>query len=305
MFSDDPSSRVSGHIVNGIFDGTIKSQQHGTFHVEHAHKFFPDDAPQDFHSIIYHERDVKATGPAPSCAAKGKLLEQLRAAASHAVPLDDDERTVYGKDRHSRLKRATANGNRFCPIRMATDHLYLANIGGGNIANTMSSIANLIMDVQEIYRETDFDGNGEDDLIQPVIVELEILTEDLPGYRYSAPTIPVNDFLDLWSQEDQSRFCLAMLLTYRDFDRGVLGLAWVAEPNGGNRGGICEGQTRLQTGNRYLNTAIVTFLNYGQTQPRSVATVTIAHEFGHNFGSPVSPLNVTEPNVPLYSGTSN
>ena len=142
--------------------------------------------------------------------------------------------------------------------------------------------------VQEIYRNTDFDGDGRPDNIIPSIARIQVLNQNDPGYRFSASTINVNTFLDLWSQQDHTEFCLALLLTYRDFANGVLGLAWVAEPAGGNRGGICEGRVRLQVGERSLNTAIVTYLNYGQRQPRPVTVITITHQLGHNFGSHVS-----------------
>ena len=75
---------------------------------------------------------------------------------------------------------------------------------------------------------------------------------------------------------------------FSDFSDGVLGLAWVGQPNGGSSGGICEGRVSLSIGERSLNTAIGSYLNYGARQPRGVVTITVAHEFGHNFGSSAS-----------------
>ena len=256
--------------------------------MEQAHKFFKDRS-RDFHSIIYHSDDVRVPEGVASCGgAKGKLMEKLNDLASSAVPLHDDKRTLYGEDRYLRLKRQTIGNNRFCPIRVAADHLYLAEVGGGSVVNSMTQIASVIANVQDIYSNTDFDGIVGPDGIQPVIVRLEILDQNMRGYQYGANNISVDSFLDLWSQEDQSIYCLALLLTHRDFADGVLGLAWVAQPVGGNSGGICENMVRLRTGERSLNTGIVTYLNFGRTQPQSVATITIAHALGHNFGSPVS-----------------
>lgn len=290
----EPGSRVRGHIMDGVFAGVIHSVK-GTFHVEKAHKFF--SGPQKFHSIIY--RDVDVAFPeqlsASSCGVKGRLMEQLSSRASQAIPLHDDKNMVYGTDRFSRLKRQVNSQRLFCPIRVAADHLFLASVGGGSVVNTMSQIAAIISDVQDIFAATDFNGDGNADSVQPVIVSLEVLQQGMSGYRYGAPSIEVNDFLDLWSQENQSDYCLALLLTHRDFRDGVLGLAWVAESSGGNRGGICERGVQLAAGVRFLNTAIVTFLNYGRTQPQSVSTVTIAHEFGHNFGSNHDPAGTCSP----------
>ena len=52
---------------------------------------------------------------------------------------------------------------------------------------------------------------------------------------YAPEYIGVEKFLDIISLEptsskDGEQFCLSHVFTYRDFEDGVLGLAWVAEP---------------------------------------------------------------------------
>jgi len=72
-----------------------------------------------------------------------------------------------------------------------------------------------------------------------------------------------------------------------------LGLAWVASASGAS-GGICETYKRYteningvhHTAKRSLNTGIITFVNYNSPVPPKVSQLTLAHEIGHNFGSP-------------------
>ena len=101
---------------------------------------------------------------------------------------------------------------------------------------------------------------------------------------FSAPRdIAIDEYLKSWSQLNHEKYCLSLLLTYRDFAKGVLGLAWLAEVN--TLGGICEAWNAPYR--MSFNTAVVTFLNHGRTIGDRTATLTIAHEFGHSFGAKV------------------
>ncbi|CAH1975743.1 unnamed protein product [Acanthoscelides obtectus] len=77
------------------------------------------------------------------------------------------------------------------------------------------------------------------------------------------------------------------MFTYRDFEMGTLGLAWTGDLK--NAGGVCEKNGHYRGSMKSLNTGIVTLLNYGKHVPPAVSHVTLAHEIGHNFGSPHDP----------------
>jgi len=95
---------------------------------------------------------------------------------------------------------------------------------------------------------------------------------------------------------DWSKVCLAAGFTYRDYD-GTLGLAWTASGltwddrtenyRRTSNGGICTAQYRNSNGDLFsTNACMVTSLNYGSKQPELQISLVLAHEFGHNFGSP-------------------
>uniref|UniRef100_A0A336L0G0 CSON001795 protein n=1 Tax=Culicoides sonorensis TaxID=179676 RepID=A0A336L0G0_CULSO len=105
-----------------------------------------------------------------------------------------------------------------------------------------------------------------------------------PAYRFPG-NYGVEKFLELFSEEDYDAFCLAYMFTYRDFEMGTLGLAWTGDLK--NAGGVCEKNGHYRGSLKSLNTGIVTLLNYGKHVPPAVSHVTLAHEIGHNFGSPV------------------
>lgn len=110
------------------------------------------------------------------------------------------------------------------------------------------------------------------------------------GSLASPESIKIMPFLEKWSEIDHDSYCLALLFTYRDFEDGALGLAWVADPELDTPGGICSKRLPVddlgeETFN--FNTAIASFKNFGVRIPRKASVITVVHELGHSFGSEV------------------
>lgn len=74
-------------------------------------------------------------------------------------------------------------------------------------------------------------------------------TDENDPFRSRA--IGVEKFLENASLQEFNDYCLAYVFTRRDFENGVLGLAWVAQPTGSS-GGICETVKKTFLNNRKL-----------------------------------------------------
>ena len=283
--------------MNGLFDGTILFSG-VEYHVETASKFFSTD--QYFHSIVYRAQDVDITA---GCGVKPKDPDGLSS-------IQADARFIKEANDKARLRRSTTLiDHKVCPMLIAADHLFLENIGGGNVTASMAEMVSIMTQVQTIFKSTDFDNDGIADGIMPIIAQVEVMGLDTPGYNFSSTFLGVDEYLNLWAQFDHEQYCLALLMTYRDFDNGVLGLAFVADPPGGNRGGICEKPVTLANGSQSFNTAVVTLLNFGQRLARPATVINTAHMIGHGFGANVSLLMLMNFNlqigVPYYTMLSD
>ncbi|XP_023703400.1 disintegrin and metalloproteinase domain-containing protein 10 isoform X2 [Cryptotermes secundus] len=214
-----------------------------------------------------------------------------------------------GSSSHHRNKRATKpreENKNTCSLFIQTDPLIWRHISeqvNNDPEKTreeiLSLIAHHVTAVNYIYRDTKFDGRVEHRNIKFEVQRIKI-DDDSPCRNpyhgepnpFCHENIDVSNFLNLHSLGNHEDFCLAYVFTYRDFTGGTLGLAWVASASAS--GGICEKYKTYtetvggmyQSTKRSLNTGIITFVNYNSRVPPKVSQLTLAHEIGHNFGSP-------------------
>ncbi|TSK20045.1 Disintegrin and metalloproteinase domain-containing protein 10 [Bagarius yarrelli] len=280
-----------GSIVEGKFEGFIQSHS-GTYYVEPAERYLAEQKVP-YHSVIYHEDDIDYPhkyGREGGCA-DHSVFERMQKYQASAVqtPAEETQHTVDEEEKTYepvilRKRRAAQVEKNTCQLFIQTDHLFFKYYR--TTEAVIAQISNHVKAIDSIYQSTDFQGIRN---ISFMVKRIRINTTSDETDRsnpFRFANIGVEKFLELNSEQNHDEFCLAYVFTDRDFDDGVLGLAWVGAPSGSS-GGICEKSKLYSDGKRKsLNTGIITVQNYGSHVPPKVSHITFAHEVGHNFGSP-------------------
>ncbi|XP_034433085.1 disintegrin and metalloproteinase domain-containing protein 10 [Hippoglossus hippoglossus] len=279
-----------GSVVDGRFEGFIKTHQ-GMYYVEPSERYLQDkNVP--FHSVIYHEDDINYPhkyGSEGGCA-DHSVFESMRRYQASAVEEQAQGMNSVLEDEQFhgplilRKKRATGKEKNTCQLFIQTDHTFFKYYLTREAV--IAQISSHVKAIDSIYQATDFKGIRNISFMVKRIRINDTVAEKDPSNPFRFANIGVEKFLELNSEQNHDDYCLAYVFSDRDFDDGVLGLAWVGAPSGSS-GGICEKSKLYSDGKRKsLNTGIITVQNYASHVPPKVSHITFAHEVGHNFGSP-------------------
>ncbi|CAM9325778.1 unnamed protein product, partial [Lampetra planeri] len=231
----EEGSLVHASIDGGLIEGFIVTRGAGTFYLDHAARHRPSAAATG--SLIYHEDDLHYPHPYGSlggCANHSVFHRMHSRQQQHAATEPTNTSSHHSSPR---LRRALGPEQKTCLLFIQTDHLFTQHYGSRD--NVIAQIAGHVKALDAIYQNTNFNGiRGINFMVKRVRVNGTDEARD-PTNPFRFPNIGVEKFLELSSEQNQDEFCLAYVFTDRDFDDGVLGLAWVAAPSGSS-GGICE-----------------------------------------------------------------
>ncbi|CAL1300960.1 unnamed protein product, partial [Larinioides sclopetarius] len=266
----EPFTLSSDQNDRSINNATVGTTPHGSTTV----RVDPETSMEDKDDVPYW-RELDAL----------HYTEDGRTGSSEPYGVRSIQRTQWNDDRGQRGNVAVDRRKSTCLLYLQADHLFYQRMGSEEAC--IDAMTRHVQRVNSIYRTTDFDQDGRPDNISFLIKRIKVHTrpED-PDYRFVG-SYGVEKFLELFSEDDYDAFCLAYMFTYRDFEGGTLGLAWTGDLK--NAGGVCEKNGHYRGSLKSLNTGIITLLNYGKHVPPVVSHVTLAHEIGHNFGSPHDP----------------
>lgn len=185
-----------------------------------------------------------------------------------------------------------------CTIHLVADYLFYKHVGRNDYQTTTNYLLALINRINQIYLPTVWETGEEKKenitnigfTVQNITIHQEYTRSSSNEDHYNMRSDKIwqaREFLDNFSKYSPPRhYCLAHLLTYRQFDSPVLGLAYVASARFGTIGGLCS--PTQQKGEFFYkhNTGISTSIGInGETLITRQADLVVAHELGHNLGA--------------------
>ncbi|XP_072020382.1 LOW QUALITY PROTEIN: disintegrin and metalloproteinase domain-containing protein 10-like [Amphiura filiformis] len=320
----DAHSHVHGCIINGTFDGVIKTSDENFF-LEPA--WYYTNISSSYHSVIYKESDVifqfhqhhQGNEPFGRPSRDFDHFEKIhhiqhldhrpfntpiKDTNIFASPifnnskeffndtLDTDTTTEHVSNANdTRWKRSVDSGDetvRTCNLYVVIDHTFFEMVGR-DLMRALAEVAYHVEESDTVYRGTDFNGDGVGDNVGLSIDGVTIFESvTAENYILHSTFHEADDYLSTFALYNFDAYCLGIVFTSVDFNDGVLGLAWVgyADPYG-PPGGVCQQRVIYRDDDlpSSLNTALVTTINYGNRVPKQVTSVTVMHEIGHSFGS--------------------
>jgi len=294
--ADGESSVVhlSVHPSGGIEGVLLRAD--GSKHVLSAlARYEAVDAPDHHDTAVYRDSDLTAAALAGFEHAMRGSCTATAAARSSSPHYNSTARQAHESEHRARHAAWVTEGRRrrsepqhcsdssgmqcSCAVGLVGDlEFYVGPNAQRNVAYGIQYMVNVLLAADQIYRATDFDGmTGLGFVVHSAIIYTSRSGSPVPLQYYESG----NTFLNALTSGLNQRYrdaCHVMLFTHRDFQQGLLGMAWVADATG--YGGICD---------PLYNVGFNTGVNFGRTTTPFVASLVFAHEIGHNWGAEHDP----------------
>jgi len=310
----ETQSAISAYIDDDVLIGTIHIVGDDEYYIERASNYLDTEHK----SIIYRGSDMVENEGYPH-AFEGDDYEKMLAKQKQVeTPAN---LTDVGRNRHRRQIQAYDPMKNTCEVALVADHLFMTMYQDQTTkvyrkTEATRAMVSLLDGASLIFRATSFTpwsnkSKSSNGVAQFALKKVFLYDDSQPANAADNPYLsmmrcgtadscentvecaqPFLDALTAASAPSSSlkgaattngwdSYCLVHAFTQRDFCGGILGLAWVARA-GANSAGICAKRTGE---GKSLNTGISTSVNFGTRVSKQVQTITLAHEFGHNFGS--------------------